>query len=137
MDPRTRLHTPMATNTGPLATAAWCLARGLFPKDRNWFVEIELRADTTRFTIEIYDAEWGFAVHHGDRTSWIRVTDIPFIHGRDDLGLLRETSSLKNIGQVIRAVEALTSTTLPRDTSAVRTNIADADPAIRSWVATL
>lgn len=127
----------MGTNTGPLAAAAWCLARGLFPSDRNWFVEIELRAAKTRFTIEIYEAEWGFAVHHGEQTSWIRVTDIPFVHGRDDFDLLRETSSLKDIATLVRAVEALTGVTFSRESAAVRTNIADGEAAIRDWIATL
>ena len=137
MEPRTRIQTPIATNTGPLATAAWCLARGLFPTNRDWFVEIELRSDVARFTIEIYEAEWGFAVHHGDRTSWIRVTDIPFVHGRDDFGLLRETSSLKNIAAIVRHVEALAVAPFSRDGAAVRTNIGDGEAVIRDWVATI
>lgn len=127
---------PGSQNTGALATAAWCLARGIFPQDNLWFVEIALAAGASRFTIEIYASEWGFALEHDDRTSWIRVTDIPFVHGRDDFELLAVASSLSQMRGVLAAIEAQHAVTFSRE-AVVRTNIEDALPAIRDWVATL
>jgi hypothetical protein len=129
-----------AKNTGPLATAAWLLGRSLFPREKNWFVEIELCADNVanaRFGIEIYAEEWGFAFRHDDRVSWIRVTDIPFVHGRDDFELLRASSGLRNIGNVIEQVENCYDLHFTRDLAIVRTNIAESDEAIRTWIAGL
>jgi hypothetical protein len=125
------------TNTGPLATAAWCLARNLLPRTRNWFVEVVLTAPTARFAIEIYAEEWGFAFELGTRVSWIRVTDIPFVHGQDDFGLLRETTSLVNVGRVLRSVEERYALAFPRATAAVRTNIDGGEPTVLAWVETL
>jgi hypothetical protein len=127
----------LATNTGPLATAAWCLARNLFPPDR-WRVECSLQADDgSRFEIEIYAEEWGFAFHHGGRVSWIRVTDIPFVHGRDEFDLLREVSGLRDLGKILRLVEHRCQITFSREAAAVRTDIAHAESTIREWLESL
>jgi hypothetical protein len=137
---RVRINSPIhgsAPNTGALATAAWCLARGVFPQDNLWFVEVVLAAGTSRFTIEIYAAEWGFALHHDERTSWIRVTDIPFVHGRDDFELLPVASSLASMRGVLETVEAKHGIAFARDAAVVRTNIDSAQSAIRDWIATL
>ena len=137
---RSRTKSPLhglPPNTGPLATAAWCLSRGLYPKDRNWFVEIAIPAGSSRFAIEIYGAEWGFAFQHEARVSWIRVTDIPFVHGQDDFQLLHETTSLMQIGEVVRKIEHLYGIKFARDEAAVRTSIEDAEPAIRDWIRSL
>jgi hypothetical protein len=127
----------VSPNTGPLATAAWCLARGLFPNARDWYVEIVLFAGASRFEIEIYAAEWGFAFHHDERVSWIRVTDIPFVHGRDDFELLRQTSGLRAMGDVVRSVEHRFDLAFDREGAEIRTNIEHSEPAIRAWVNSL
>ena len=128
----------VVTNTGPLATAAWCLARGLYPTERNWFVEVSLRAIAgSCFDIEIYAEEWGFQFRHDTRVSWIRVTDIPFVHGRDEFDLLREVSGLKDITRVLRAIETRYRVTFPREDATVRTNIDDAESTIREWIESL
>src|SRR5688572_1964560 len=96
----------MSPNTGPLASAAWLLARELFPRDPRWFVELEFVAgEDTRLVIEIYAEEWGFAFHHAGRVSWIRVTDIAFVHGRDEHELLADTPTLRDIGRLIARLE--------------------------------
>jgi hypothetical protein len=138
--PRRNEHpipTPAGVNTGPLATAAWLVARGLFPKERNWFVEVVLTAPGARFEIEIYDTEWGFAFRHDDRVSWIRVTDIPFIHGRDEFALLDETHGLRSIGDVLRVVEQRYDLAFLREHATIRTNVENGEPAIREWLAKL
>jgi hypothetical protein len=137
---RSRIKSPLhglPPNTGPLATAAWCVSRGLFPNGRDWFVEITMHAGASRFAIEIYAAEWGFAFHHDGRVSWIRVTDIPFVHGQDDFQLLHETTSLMQINAMVHHVEHLYGIKFARDQATVRTSIEDAEPAIGEWLHTL
>jgi hypothetical protein len=135
--PATATPQAMATNTGPLATAAWCLARNLYPTDR-WMVECSLDAKGgSRFDIEIYGEEWGFAFHHDHRLSWIRVTDIPFVHGRDEFDLLREVTGLVDIGKILRLVENRYQLTFSREDATVNTNIDDAEATIREWLEAL
>ena len=137
---RTRIKSPLhglAPNTGPLATAAWCVSRDLFPTTRDWFVEIAMHAGSSRFAIEIYAGEWGFAFQHDARTSWIRVTDIPFVHGQDDFKLLHETTSLMQIGELNRGVEHLYGIKFARDTAEIRASIPDSLPSIRDWLRSL
>jgi hypothetical protein len=137
---RARIKSPIHGSrpiSGALATAAWCLARGVFPQDNLWFVEIVLEAGASRFTIEVYAAEWGFALHHDERTSWIRVTDIPFVHGRDDFELLPVANSLTNMRRVLETIEVQHGIAFAREGAAVRTNIDGALPAIRDWIAAL
>jgi hypothetical protein len=127
----------LSPNTGPLAAAAWLLARGLFPREPRWFVEVELVAsEHTRFVIEIYAEEWGFAFHHHDRVSWIRVTDIAFVHGRDDHDLLDEAPKLRDIGVLIAKLEGRFGLAFAKPPT-IRTSLGDADGKIREWVAAL
>src|SRR3954463_13483249 len=78
-------------HAGALATAVWLSARGLLvPPRTEWELSISLGvideqaparfADTmdTRFHIAIASIEWGFFFCHHSRSSWIRVTDVPF-----------------------------------------------------------
>jgi hypothetical protein len=51
----------LSPNTGPLASAAWLVARGLSPTEAKWFVEIEIPAAgnsdnsaTEKLLLEIY-----------------------------------------------------------------------------------
>jgi len=138
----------LSPNTGPLATASWLVARNLFPTS-PWFAEIVLTTTTsslyvplddrptTHFAIEIYEREWGFVFRHDHKASWIRVTDLPFVHGRDDHGLLDATPALKNIGHLVRALERRHRVDLDREAPWLRTTIANGEPAIREWIATL
>ena len=137
---RTRTKSPLhglPPNTGPLASAAWCVSRNLYPKDRNWSIEIVMHAGSWRFAIEIHAAEWGFAFEHESRLSWIRVTDIPFVHGRDDFQLLHEATSLMQIGRVLHHVEHLYGLKFARDQATVQTSIPESEPTIREWVRSL
>ena len=131
------IPTPVGTNTGPLATAAWLLARGLTPTERNWSAEITLHAGDARFAIEIFAEEWGFVFRHDDRQSWIRVTDIPFVHGHDDFELLPAVTTLRDIANVVREVENRHQLTFDRERAFIRTNVPNAEAAIAAWVAAL
>lgn len=137
------LGTPLglSPNAGPLASAAWLVARDLQSQAR-WWVEVTFATRTAdgepaRLQLEIYTEEWGFLFEHGSRSSWIRVTDIPFAHGRDDLHLLPETPPLREIARLVAALEARFELDFPREHAVIRTSLRDSVPAIRAWAATL
>lgn len=114
----------------------------------RWFAEIALdvvharapsqfdETTATRFHLDIYADEWGIFFCHGGQSSWIRVTDIAFVHGRDDFGLLVTIPALDDIGQLMRQLERAHRIQLQRQHASVRTNIPTAEPAIRAWLAT-
>jgi hypothetical protein len=116
---------------------------------QRWHVEIaldvahgrapsEFDEDTaTRFHLDIYSEEWGLFFCHAGHASWIRVTDIPFVHGRDDFSLLALVPPLADIGKLIRRIEATHALAFQRAGAAVRTNVPSLEPAVRSWLATL
>jgi hypothetical protein len=133
-----------------LAARAWFRDRALSaPGLLRWHAEVLLdvvdqpardqfdeRTDT-RFRLEIYSEEWGFLFCHAGRASWIRVTDVPFVHGRDDFRLLSTTPALRDIGHLLRAVEQRHGLQFRRRNAHVTTNIPNAEPAIRRWVESL
>lgn len=127
----------LSSNTGALASAAWLTQRGIDSAEHKWFVEIVLAAGAdTRLRIEIYAEEWGFVFEHGGKESWIRVTDVPFVHGRDEHGLIREVPTLRDIGKLIAELEARYGIELARQPN-IRSSIADADSKIRAWAESL
>lgn len=99
-------------------------------------VEFDERVDT-RFHIDVYSEEWGFFFCHAARVSWIRVTDIAFVHGRDDHQLLTQTPAFENIGELLRRLEAKHNVHFNRQHAIIRTNIAAAEPQIRRWLLTI
>jgi hypothetical protein len=136
-------------NEGVIAAASWVSARGLEPANRKWDIEIGLDVvcktapvtfdptRETRFQLHIYSEEWGFRFAHAGRHSWIRVTDIPFVHVADEHDLLRHTPALKNIGSFVRELETRHALTFQRRHAAVATTIPGAESVIRSWVLSL
>lgn len=130
------LGTPrgLSTNTGPLASAVWLVDRGLTPNGEHWFAEITLAARDTQLRLEIYAEEWGFYIQHGASTSWIRVTDVAFVHGRDDLALGSRPPRLRAIGPFISALEHRLAIRFDRHAPIIRTNIPDADPVLATWI---
>jgi hypothetical protein len=98
-------------------------------------LQFDERQDT-RFHVDIYAEEWGFFFCHGGRTSWIRITDIPFVHGRDEFGLLAQAPRLADIGALLRGLENQHHLAFHRKHALVRTNIAGAEPGVRRWVET-
>jgi hypothetical protein len=124
----------LSPNTGVLATAAWLAQREVYPEDPKWFAEIALGADGARFVIEIYAEEWGIRFEHAGRESWIRVTDVAFVHGRDDHELLAHVPRLTTLGSLIKTLEAKHGIVFDRQTPTIRTTLAGADAAIADWV---
>jgi hypothetical protein len=127
----------LSTNTGPIASAAWLAARDLYPKDPKWHAVATFATEAARFQLEIYAEEWGFQFDRDGKQSWIRVTDVPFVHGRDDHELLPRTPPLRHIGKLLRALESTHSLKFDRAAAAIQTTISDGEPTIRSWLATL
>lgn len=133
---------------GATAASNWLSARGLNPPPGHtrWHAEISLdhidaparlefdEQRDSRFHIDIYSEEWGFFFCHEGRVSWIRITDIPFVHGRDDHSLLSLTPALENIGVLLRSLEKRHRLTFYRQHALVRTNVVAAETMIRNWL---
>jgi hypothetical protein len=119
------------------------------PGRDRWHVEISMglaaepppaefdAATATRFHLNLYNDEWGIYFCHGGKASWIRVTDLAFVHGRDDFGLLSVTPPLKDIGALLRRLEQAHGLRFQRPHASIATNLPSAEPAIRSWLARL
>lgn len=139
-----------SATAGKLAAQAWLREQKLSaPALLPWHAEISLdvrdvpatlhfdeRRDT-RFRLEIYSEEWGFFFCHGGQASWVRITDIPFVHGRDEFGLLQLVPPLRDIGSLLRMIEQRHQIAFRREHALVRTNLPSAEPAIRLWVQSL
>jgi hypothetical protein len=133
----------LSPNTGPLATAAWLIAHGLTSREPRWFVEVTLGVAgrnpdedaATQLRIELFSEEWGFWFRHEGKISWIRVTDVAFVHGRDEHSLLPETPALKNIGRVVHALERRFDIRFDRAVPLIRTSLVGEEQTISAWIA--
>ncbi|NVB82043.1 MAG: hypothetical protein HOV81_26920 [Kofleriaceae bacterium] len=143
-----KLARPSATSTiGARAAEAWLEERELvYPKD--WHVEIFLDVvkrparekhdgDASRLHISVYPDEWGVYFAHGGKASWVRVTDVAFVHGRDDFKLLAAKPSLAKIGALVRRLEKKHRIQFQRKHALVRTNLPRSRAAIGRWLETL
>lgn len=116
------------------------VARGLTPPADRWHAEILIGAhqptgaSPTTLLVELFSEEWGFWFRHAEKVSWIRITDVPFVHGRDDHGLLARTPALHKLGTLVRELEDRYKLQFQTKKSAIRTNLVAADPAIREWI---
>jgi len=132
---------------GALAASAWLSARGLrVPPHEKWEVSIVLEAidgepppqhagaSDTRLHIAIASSEWGFSFCHHSRVSWIRVTDLPFVHERDDYDLLRQVPPLRDLGKLVQALEERYRFKLRREHAAIHSTIPGAEANVRLWV---
>lgn len=142
------MRVPMHATDGARAAHGWIDSLGLV-SEKPWYVEAALDvfdrpasltysgdADT-RFHLNVYPEEWGIFFCHGSRASWIRVTDEPFVHGRDDYHLLVELPLLASIGSLVRALEARYTIAFQREHALVRTNVVGGKQAVRKWLASL
>ena len=149
----------MSLTAGALASANWLRSRGAGPSILRWHVEATLvvmpkramsdfdentRATSefgenigTRLRLEIYSDEWGVFFHHEGRSSWIRVTDIAFVHGNDDFRLLPILPALKDIAVLVRKLEVLHTLRFKRDQALLNTNVPTLERQIHAWLATL
>jgi hypothetical protein len=138
------------STAGALASRLWLAARGVQPPGTGgWHAEVSIGIADERLTapidpatdtglrVDIYSEEWGFVFCQAGRASWIRVTDIPFVHGRDDFALLELTPPLKELGTLVRIIERRQSLAFHREHAYVRTNIENAEPALRRWALSL
>ncbi len=138
------------TTAGTLAARGWLNGLALTPPVRPpWFAEVTLgteqvvpslafdREVATRLRLEIYSVEWGVFFCHGGRSSWIRVTDVPFTHGRDDFNLRSVTPPLKDVGALVRALEVAYELRFARELAVVRSNLRGAEQALRPWLRSL
>jgi hypothetical protein len=124
----------MFTTLGAEAADRWLMALGL-PMLPRWHVEIAVLADgDSRFDLDLYAEEWGFRFDHAGRVSWIRVTDVPFVHGRDDFRLLAKTPDLLGINALLCDLEVDHGIAFRRATASVRTNVPNADGIVRDWL---
>jgi hypothetical protein len=132
----------IATNTGPLAAAAWLAELAIVPPVAKWFIEIELLevgdpARGARFQLDVYSEEWGVQLCHDDRRSWVRMTDIAFVHGRDDFELLARIPRLATVGLLVRDIEQRFALCFDREAPRIHASFAEAEPVVRSWITTL
>lgn len=96
-----------------------------------------LAAGESRLRIEVFAEEWGYRFDHAGRASWIRVTDVPFVHGHDDHDLLRATPPLERLGRLVRSLETTHGLAFDRAGAEIDTTLAGAEAAIRSWIGAL
>jgi hypothetical protein len=136
----------MFQTRGAMESAGWMSQRGL-EAERPWHVELALdivdrdvsltysHDMDTRFHLSIYPEEWGLFFCHGSRASWIRITDEPFVHGRDDYRLLGEVADLACVGTLLRELETRHNLVFRRHHALIRSNVAGAKSAVRDWLA--
>ena len=126
----------LSTNTGPLASCAWLADRDIRPNAAKWFVEITLTSGaSTRLQLDVYAEEWGIQLVDDGRRSWIRVTDVAFVHGQDDFKLAARMPRLRDIALWIRQLEDELDVRFDREALEIRTSIVGADAPIRAWIA--
>jgi hypothetical protein len=132
---------------GARASHAWLDNLELEPV-KPWYVEIALdtssrrasdvyRSSSSRFHLNVYPEEWGVFFCTGGKTSWVRVTDEPFVHGRDDFQLLADLPPLDRIETLVRDLEDRNDLRFRRDLAMIRTNITGAKNVLRKWLARL
>jgi hypothetical protein len=92
---------------------------------------------TTRFHLDIYSEEWGVFFCHAGRASWIRVTDLAFVHGRDEHALLSIVPPLRDVSLLLRELERRHGIHFQRRFAVIRTNLANGEAHVRSWLETL
>lgn len=119
---------------GAQQAGGWLVALGL-PATPRWHAEIEIVAGAgTTFELNIYAEEWGYVFRHDGRTSWIRITDIPFVHGHDDFDLLSRTPDLLAVTVIAAELEAEHGVAFDRAHATIRTNLPHATEIIRGWL---
>lgn len=122
---------------GARAAAAWTAQLGLDVNGTpHWYVEIGLPTDTadTQLDLNIYPEEWGIVFRRGNRVSSIRVTDVAFVHGKDDHGLLTGFPELARFDELLATLERRYDLVFQRTQPAVRSNLRRAVAGVRAWL---
>jgi hypothetical protein len=129
----------MLQTIGALASQRWLEERGLASSTTHWYVEITMRPwndeqGTTVLTVNIYPEEWGVIFRHNYKASSLRVTDEPFVHGRDDFTLLADLGELTGLGDLLVKLERRFGFAFDRAHATVQSNIRRATPVVRGWL---
>jgi len=98
---------------------------------------LDVAGQDTQFQLDVYAEEWGFQFRHEGRASWIRVTDVPFVHGQDEHGLLRRTPRLRDIALFVAELEREYAVRFDRESARVHSNIPGAATIVKSWIASM
>lgn len=132
---------------GSVDSADWLRLLDVRATDLHWFVEVVLGVDeqsltsslgeATRLQIYVYPQEWGFLFCHQNKCSWIRIADRPYVHGRDEYGLVTSTPPLRELSAFARELEHRHGVVFRRDRVLVRTNLPAVDEQVRAWAAAL
>jgi hypothetical protein len=130
-------------HAGALASASWLSSRCLCATAGGWEVTIALDAtrggevdEDTRLHVAITAREWGVFFAHGGQTSWIRVTDVPFVHERDDFALLEQVPPLRQLGDLVGELEERYRLRFRREHAQIRSTLVGGEDRIRAWVIT-
>lgn len=130
---------PLLKTMGALASRAWLDARGLDARTHAaWYVEVQVYTDlpNARFELNLYPEEWGFVFRFKTQLSSIRITDLAFVHGADDLKLLARTPSLDDVSRLMATLETEHAVRFDFGRAVVRTNLEEGrtTAAVRSWL---
>lgn len=119
---------------GADAAERWLMTLGLRASPR-WYIEIVMPGgEGTRLDLNVYGEEWGYVFQHAGRTSWIRITDIAFVHGRDEHALLASTPDLLDMHALLAQLEASHGVRFARATAIVHSNLPGATERVRTWL---
>ncbi len=122
---------------GARASAAWAAQLGLDVADTpHWYVEIALGTEPqdAQLDLNIYPEEWGIVFRRGNRVSSIRVTDVAFVHGKDDHGLLSGFPELARFDELLATLERRYDLQFLRTHPTVRSNVRRALAGVRPWL---
>lgn len=136
----TTYMSPLLKTMGAVASRTWLEARGIDAKHQPaWYLEIQIYADVpeTRLELNLYPEEWGFVFRYKRQHSSIRVTDVAFVHGADDMKLLGRTPSLDRLAELLSALEQDHAIKFDFAQAAVRTNLDEqrTTEIVRAWFA--
>jgi hypothetical protein len=137
------------SSAGALASAAWLSARAGRRSGERWRTQVLLdvvgwtaaptcdETVATRFHLEITSDAWGLFFFHAGKVSRIRVTDAPFVQGRDDFGFLAHTPPLKDVRPFLHSLEHHHGIRFQREHAMIHSTLDDIEPAVRRWVLSL
>lgn len=136
--PTSRYMSPLLKTLGALASRAWIDRHGIAGPFDGWFVEIQLRADVpdVRFELNVYPEEWGFVFRIGKQVSTIRITDVPFVHGVDELKLLPRTPTLDELPGFLATLQAEHGMQFDGARATVHTNLDEprVSAVVQTWL---
>jgi hypothetical protein len=110
------------------------------PPDRPWRVTIVMSCNEhfdTQLAVQIENAEWAVSFAHGGKRSSVIIKEPAAVAAPDDFQLAGQLPPLKELGTLLRDLEARFGLSWKRASSVIETTIAGSEPVIRAWVASL